>query len=228
MPQIRPNATIKEYQKFVKDVYGLNNDRYFSLQDMLANVERFMTRSLKGIRKNDHEKIKINLIISLSWFASMMNQLHIDIEEEIWKRFPYMCSYCASCPCVCKEQKIKIRQKVLADNGRRPKTIEEFQEMFNRIYPASKRTLDYAGVHLVEEMGEITEAILNYRGNHNDKDFKNIVLESADLMSCIMGVFNSLEVNLAKKLAVMFNENCHVCKKAPCACSFADIIGFRS
>jgi NTP pyrophosphatase (non-canonical NTP hydrolase) len=195
---------------------------------MLANVERFMTRSLKGIRKGDNEKIKLNLMISLSWFTSIMNQLHIDIEEEIWKRFPYVCSYCASCPCVCKEQKIQTRQKITIDDKKRPKTMEEFQEMFNKIYPASSRTLDHAGIHLVEEMGEITEAILNYRGNHNDEDFKNIVLESADLMSCIMGVFNSLKINLAKESSIIFSENCHVCKKAPCNCSFLDIIGFKS
>ena len=228
MPQLNPNVTISQYQQFVKEVYGLSNDRYFSLQDMLANVERFMTRSLKGIRKNDHEKIRINLIISLSWFMSMMNQLHIDIEEKIWERFPYLCSYCASCPCVCKTQKIQTKQKVVIDNKIRPKMFKEFQEMFNKIYPASKRTLDNAGVHLIEEMGETTEAILNYRGNHNDQDFNNIVIESADLMSCIVGVFNSLEINLAEELAYMFNENCHVCKKAPCTCSFIDIIGFKS
>ena len=228
MPQVKINTTIKEYQQFVKDVYGLPNDRYFSLQDMLANVERFMMRSLKGIRKNDNEKLKLNLIVSLSWFMSIMNQLHIDIEEEVWKRFPYMCSYCASCPCVCKAQKIQTRQKVTADESRRPKTMGEFQKMFADIYPASSRTLDYAGVHLAEEMGEITESILNYRGNHDDKDFQNIILESADLISCIMGVFNSLQIDLAQELSVMFKENCHVCKKAPCVCSFIDIIGFKS
>ncbi|MCX6723192.1 MAG: MazG-like family protein [Candidatus Staskawiczbacteria bacterium] len=228
MPQVKPNTTIKQYQQFTRDVYGLNNDRYFSVQDMLANVERFMTRALKGIRKNDNEKIKLNLIISSSWFISMMNQLHIDIEEEIWKRFPYACSYCASCPCVCKEQKIQIRQKIVTVNEKRPKTMQDFQDMFNEIYPASDRTLDHAGVHLVEEMGEIAEAILNYRGNHNDEDFKNIILESADLMSCIMGVFNSLKISLAKELSIIFNNNCHVCKKAPCVCSFTGIIGFKS
>jgi NTP pyrophosphatase (non-canonical NTP hydrolase) len=139
-----------------------------------------------------------------------------------------MCSYCASCPCICRAQKIHTRQKVTVNDKKRPKTMEGFQEMFDKIYPASNRTLDQAGIHLVEEMGEIAEAVLNYRGNHNDKDFKNIVLESADLISCIMGVFNSLQTNLAKELSITFNENCHVCKKAPCICNFIDIIGFKS
>lgn len=228
MASIKIDTSIKEYQQFVREVYGLANDRYFSVQDMLANVERFMTRSLKGIRKGDAQRTKLNLMISSSWFMSMLNQLHIDIEEEVWKRFPHMCSYCASCPCVCKAQKIQTRQTVVIDETKRPKTMEGFQKMFNEIYPAQTRTLDHAGVHLVEEMGEVAEAILTYRGNHNDEDFKKVILECADLVSCIMGVFNSLDVNLAKELSVVFNENCHACKKSPCVCNFVDITQFKS
>ena len=56
---------------------------------MLTQIQRFAMKALKGIRKNDREKIKFNLIISFSWYASLMNQFHIKVEEEIWKRFPY-------------------------------------------------------------------------------------------------------------------------------------------
>jgi NTP pyrophosphatase (non-canonical NTP hydrolase) len=227
MLRVKPNTTIKEYQQFVKEVYGLSNDRHFSLQDMLANVQRFMTRGLKGIRKKDAQKTKLNLIISLSWFMSTMNQLHIDIEEEVWKRFPYLCSYCGNCPCICKIQKVQTRQKVKVDHSKRPKTMEKFQEMFNDIYPASQRTLDHAGVHLAEEMGEIAESILNYRGNHGDGDFKNVVLECTDFVSCLIGVFNSLHINLAKEISSEFSKNCHVCKQAPCVCTFVDIMQFK-
>ncbi|OGZ65359.1 MAG: hypothetical protein A3C50_03385 [Candidatus Staskawiczbacteria bacterium RIFCSPHIGHO2_02_FULL_43_16] len=228
MPQIKPDSTIKEYQQFVHEVYGLQNARYFSLQDMLNNIERFTTRALKGIRKGDAQKTKLNLMISLSWFISMMNQLHIDIEEEVWKRFPYMCSYCAHCPCVCKAKKIQARQKVVIDNKKRPVTMEDFQKMFSNIYPASTRTLDHAGVHLAEEMGEIAESILIYRGSHQDEGFKNVILECADFISCLMGVCNSLEINLAKEISKEFSQNCHVCKKAPCQCNFAQIMQFKS
>jgi len=227
MAQLTMSVTLKQYQKFIKDVYGLSNDRYFSLQDMLTNVERFMTRALKGIRKGDNEKTKLNLIVSLSWFMSMMNQLHIDIEDEVWKRFPYMCSYCASCPCICKAQKIQTRQKVTIDEQKRPDTIEQFQKMFSQIYPALHRTLDHAGVHLIEEMGEVAEAILTYRSNRNGEDFKKVILESADLISCIMGVFNSLNSSLAQELSLVFYDNCHICHRAPCVCNFVDIIQFK-
>lgn len=228
MASIKLNTTIKEYQAFVQEVYGMSNDRYFNVWDMLANIERFAMRGLKGIRKGDKEKTKINLLISLSWFVSMMNQLHIDIEEEIWKRFPYLCSYCASCPCSCKKNKVKKRKKVVLDKTKRPKTFEEFQNMFNKIYPPESRSIEHSGVHLAEEVGEFSEAILAYRGAHKDEDFAKVELEAADLLSCFIGVFNSLKMSVAKELSVIFSNNCHVCKNSPCTCNFVDITGFKS
>lgn len=195
--------------------------------NMLTQIQRFAMRGLKGIRKNDPEKIKINLLISFSWFVSLMNQLHIDVEKELWKRFPYLCSYCASCPCSCKEKKPEKRQKVAIDENKKPKTLSEFQIMFNKIYPSEKRSLEHAGVHLAEELGEFSEAILTYRGLHKDEDFEKILFETADLLSCFIGVFNSINVNLAEALSVLFSENCHVCRKSPCECSFLDIMGFK-
>ena len=195
---------------------------------MITNVERFVMRGLKGIRKKDREKTRINLLIAFSWFTSMMNQLHIDMETEVWKRFPYLCSYCASCPCSCKEKKIEKREKVFIDENKRPKTLEEFQNMFDKIYPTEKRTIEQAGVHLAEEMGEFSEAVLAYRGGHEDKSFNNIELEAADLFSCIMGVFNSLKMNIAEEISIMFSNNCHVCKNAPCTCSFKEVTNFKS
>ncbi len=228
MASVKPNTTIREYQEFVQEVYGLPNDRYFGKGEMITNIERFAMRALKGIRKGDKEKTRINLIISLSWFISLMNRFHIDLENEIWKRFPYLCSYCGSCPCSCKEKKIKKRQKVFIDNSKHPKTLKEFQTMFSKIYPPQKRTLEHAGVHLAEELGELSEVLMRYHGTHEDEDFKKVPKESADLFSCLMGVFNSLKIDVAKELSKMFSNNCHVCKKAPCECNFVNIAKFKS
>jgi len=228
MASVKQNTTINEYQKFVQEVYGLPNDRFFSSWDMLTNVERFITKGLKGIRKEDKEKTKVNLLISFSWLTSMMNQFHIDLENEVWKRFPYLCSYCASCPCSCKKNKVEKRQKVFIEENKRPKTLEDFQNMFNKIYPSETRTLEHAGIHLAEEIGEFAEAILAYRGGHKEEDFNNIPLEAADLSSCFMGVFNSIRENMAKELSIMFSNNCHMCKNTPCICSFKTIAEFKS
>ncbi|MFH1820423.1 MAG: hypothetical protein ABH805_00650 [Candidatus Nealsonbacteria bacterium] len=229
MPSIKESVTIKELQDFTEQVYGLKNDRYFSLNDMLTNIERFTMRGLKGIRKDNQEKTKLNLLIAISWFSSIMNRLHIDLSQVVWKRFPYLCSYCGYLPCSCQKEKIKKRQNIsVSSNDKKPKTLADYQKMFQEIYPSQTRTLEHAGVHLAEEMGEFSEAILTYRGRHKDSDFKSIEFEAADLFSCFMGVFNSLGISIAREFSVMFSENCHVCKKAPCVCDFTSITEFKS
>lgn len=228
MASITKDTTINQYQDFIREIYGLNNDRYFNVGDMLTQIQRFAMRGLKGIRKADQDKIKTNLLISLSWFMSLVNQLHIKLEEEVWQRFPCLCSYCAACPCCCKEKHVQERQKVFVDVKKRPATLAEFQDMFKKIYPPEKRSQEDAGIHLAEELGEFSEAILNYLGRHRDEEFEKITLEAADLFSCFMGVLNSLGINLAEELSFMFSENCHDCKKSPCQCSFSHIMGYKS
>jgi len=195
---------------------------------MIVNMERFLMRSLKGIRKGNDQKAKSNLLLSLSWFMSIMNRLHINVEDEVWKRFPYLCSYCGTYPCLCKKEKVKTRRKVIIDNKKRPKTLKQFQRMFDDIYPSAARTLEHAGVHLAEELGEFSEAIMTFRGAHNDEDFNRVKIEAADLFSCVAGVFNSLEKDIVDGLVKLYSKNCHVCKKAPCACSFNYISNYKS
>ncbi len=228
MATLKETATITDYQNFIREVYGVPNDKHFSVGDMHTNVERFLMRGLKGIRKKDPEKIKSNLMIATSWCLSLLNRFHIPLEEEVWQRFPYLCSYCGSCPCTCKAQKISTRQAVRVDESKRPHTIRDFQEMFKQIYPPAGRTLEHAGIHLAEELGEFSEAILIYQSSRNEKDFANIRLEVADFFSCLMGVFNSADIDVARELSAYFSENCHKCKQAPCACTFTDVLSFKS
>ena len=228
MPSMKRDGTIRDLQEFTRQVYGKPNDLHFDLFAMLSNVERFAMRALKGIRKADREKTRKNLIISMSWFMSTLNRLHIDLEEEVWKRFPHLCSYCISCPCSCQETRPDGRGEAPRDESKRPKTIQGFQEMFGRVYPAGGRTLDHAGVHLAEELGEFSEILLAYRGEHKEEYLNMIALEAADVFSCFMGVFNSLGISLAEELSRMYAENCHECKKAPCECEFNFVLNYRS
>ncbi len=227
MANVKKDTSIKNYQEFNKEVYGIPNNRYFSVEDMLINIQRYTMRALKGIRKDDTEKTKRNLIIAESWFMSLLNQLNIDIEDAIWKRFPYLCLYCGTNPCTCKINKSGNRIDVAVDHTKRPITLKEFQKMFEDIYPASLRTLENAGVHLAEECGEFSEAILIYRGKHQNEDFDNVITEAADFFSCLMGVFNSLHVDVSNELSILFNDNCLACKKAPCECTFSYIMDYR-
>lgn len=212
-----------DFQTFIEKVYASPDDRLYSLWDLLSQEQRFAMRALKGIRKEDQEKLKKNLLIAFSWLMSISNRLHINVDDEVWERFPGVCSYCGECPCACKKIKPSSRKKLEHKDSARPRSLAEMQAMFQRIYPAEKRTLGEEGIHLAEEVGEVSEAIHNYLGLHAMKQFDEVKLEIADCISCFIGIANSIPLDLAHELAAMYGNNCHVCHKAPCECSFTEI-----
>src|ERR1043166_2067089 len=96
MSSFKKTGSIADFQKFNKEVYGRVDDRMYSVWDLLGQTQRFGMRALKGIRKGEKDKITYNLMISFSWLTAIANRLHIDIESEVWQRFPALCSYCAA------------------------------------------------------------------------------------------------------------------------------------
>ncbi len=228
MAKFTTNQSLAQWQNFVKKVYGIPNDRSFPLPDLISNHGRFTMRALKGIRQRNNDKLRLNLLISISWLMSMANRLHIDTEEVTWRRFPGVCSYCGHQQCTCDELKPAKRNRSLRKKTKAIKTLNDFQKMFALIYPPAKRTLFEAGVHLAEETGEVSEAIHCFRGEHKKKQFERIENEIADWISCLFGVANSANINVAKELAKMYYNNCHVCHKAPCVCNFSFVAKFKS
>lgn len=100
--------------------------------------------------------------------------------------------------------------------------------MFAAIYPSETRTLDEAGVHLAEEMGELSEAAHFFLGAHSKTIFQGAIEEMADYISCVFGVANSARINVTIELAKMYRNNCHVCHKYPCICSFSSVSRIKS
>jgi len=221
-----PDGSLADYQQLMHEIYDLPGDRNFSMSDILAQQQRFTMRALKGIRKGDTQRLKLNLLDAFSWSITVANRMHFNIEEILWRRFPYLCSYCAACPCACQAQKPDQRPELLIDDSKRPTTLRGFQQMFDQIYPTSGRTLADAGVHWAEETGEMSEAIHTYLHEHRPEQLRSIAEEVADFISCTMGVANSAGIDIAGGSAELFYKNCLACHNLPCTCSVENINQF--
>jgi len=223
MASFRRNQNLSKFQELIAEVYTLPDDRLYSVWDLVTHQQRFTMRALKGIRKKDLKKTKLNLMIAFAWQMATANRLHINLEEMVWKRFPALCSYCGKKPCSCKESKVTKRHKVVSIKSQKPNSIPEMQKMFDEIYQSDQRTAADAGVHLAEEMGEVSEAVLNYLGQHQQKQFDEIKEELADYVSCFFGVANSLSIDIGRELEEMFYKGCHVCHLTPCVCDYTKV-----
>jgi NTP pyrophosphatase (non-canonical NTP hydrolase) len=221
-------GTLADLQRTNYLVYGKQGDRFYDNWNLFSNQERFMMRALKGIRQQDHEKLRDNLVIAFSWFMALTNRFHIDIDQAVWHRFPYLCSYCGAAPCKCEAKKPTNRPDITPDDSKKPISIRDYQMMFRIIYPPETRTLEHAGIHLAEEQGEMSEALQQYQGSHERHYFDRLASESADYVSCVFGVANSSGINLQKEMTAFYANGCHVCHHIPCTCDYLFIAQFKS
>ncbi len=107
MASFNKSQSLRDFQKLIQDVYSLPDDRLYSIWDLLTQQQRFTMRSLKGIRKEDKRKLKLNLLISFSWLMAIANRFHLDVEagismsEELEKIYFENCHICHKSPCEC-------------------------------------------------------------------------------------------------------------------------------
>jgi NTP pyrophosphatase (non-canonical NTP hydrolase) len=239
-----PNEPLAKFQDMVWNIYGLADDRLYSNWDLISNMERFTMWGLKGIRKgkigdliipsqlertpNPAESfsnvystigLKFNLLLGAAWLFALTSRLHIDLEEQVWQRYPYYCPYCGQLPCNCKDWK-GPRATPTPPNKAKPATLSDLQKMLEEIYPAKNRTLEHAGVHWAEELGELSEAWHLFEGTHKQKHFQQLELEAADYFTHFLTVANSAGFNFAEDFYKLIPEKCHVCGKKQCVCNF--------
>lgn len=222
------DLTFPQLQADVATRYSVSNDRWFDHGQMTTNIVRYSMRALKATRRLDDtgsaERLELNLAIAMAWFASCMNRLHLDIGACVAERFPGICPKCSSSPCCCGVPENYAREAAATSSD---ESINRFQGMFEVVYPPNRRTLPDAAMHYVEEVGEFAEAILIYRLRNRDEDIPQIALEAADLVSCALGVWNSLGTPASRAIHHIVGDGCHACGGSICVCSFDEVMGFE-
>lgn len=217
---INEDSSLDEFQELNKEIYLVMNDRGYSLVEMFSRMHRHVTHILKAVRKENYEDMEYHLCMALSWAFAIANRFHINVSDEMWKRFPGLCPYCLSAPCACRERR-KIRRKLAGkSNGKRPVSLSDWQEMFAKVYP---NLINVSAMHLAEEAGEVDEAIRNYGATRKDEWFKKVVEELIDLITNIFGVANCLKLSINISMAGYFANGCPGCHKWPCCCGYVTV-----
>ena len=213
-------SSLRSLQGLNQNVYGVTNDRNFSIIDMQSRLHRHTTQILKCVRKEDGRTIRYHLCSSLSWCMALANRLHFDVANEMWVAFPGVCPYCLSTPCACKKQRRQQRQKNIAPTRRQPVSLSAWQKMFWRIYP---NIVIKSAIHLAEEAGEVDEALRNHLATHNAEWLRKATEEIIDTVTNIFAVASCLDINLAEEAVEYFADGCPGCKTAQCQCGYATV-----
>jgi NTP pyrophosphatase (non-canonical NTP hydrolase) len=93
--------------------------------------------------------------------------------------------------------------------------IHEFQEMMKRLYfhRDSERGVKGTYEWLVDELGELGEAL---KGNDKEATEK----EFADVIAWLASLANIMGIDLEKAAMKKYSGKCPKCQQSPCQCTF--------
>ncbi len=210
--------TITELLSKISNVYSIPDDRLYSVDDMLYNLQRFVLLWLNDNPKKGSKNQIENLNIALSWYLAIINRYHIDLEPLIWRRYSYKCPYCLDIPCVCSQIGAKHTQKTGRPAARMPQDIAEWQQMVEKIYP-TKLPIDFKQEMIVKTQELIDCYRLFFREKRN-VHFRNIESKSAEYFVFFVRIYNWYDADITNNFLSMYQNGCYVCHKLPCECNY--------
>jgi NTP pyrophosphatase (non-canonical NTP hydrolase) len=157
-------------------------------------------------KKREQFDVSDALCKALGWYFPLLAKLRIDsIERLVFRKFPGVCPYCRETPH--NEAKCKLVKgthstvnhaevnSMFAQNWEsRPSGLNEWQEMFGKIYPRNLNEVGRSTIGLMEELGELAEAIRVF-----DAHPHYFLGEAADIFSYIMGIANEHQMREAQE-----------------------------
>lgn len=164
---------------------------------------------------------------ALGWYFPLMAKFRVSsVEEIVFRKYPYVCPYCRLKPHdddVCKTTKgalktvdhVALREAYRANNANRPRSLNEWQLMFKKVYPRSVGDI-HAGrsaLGLFEEIGELAEAVRVF-----DRYPKYFAGEAADVFSYLMGMVNEYVLLLSQESDTPFSLEDELIKRYPGLC----------
>ena len=159
-------------------------------------------------RKKKREGIDVTdaLCKALGWYFPLLSKMRVrSVEELVFKKFPTVCPYCRSAPHKEADCKLvrgtsptvnhaEVSKYFRANWDSRPNTLDDWQAMFQSIYPRSLEEHGRSTIGLLEELGELAEAVRVFEPHP-----KYFLGEAADTFSYLMGIANEHSIRMAQE-----------------------------
>jgi len=231
--------TVAKANGVISTIYGAKNKElsFEYMYSFLTRKTAYLTREIVRTDGGDKSKVINVYIESLSWLMAISQKLEIDLELSFFSKFPTICPYCISSPCICSQTH---RKPEFTSNARAIKE-ELFQkknslyhfgtptiyapEMINKIYPSNKNIYNifggfYHSSRLFEELGELHEA---YTKLHEDKFYNknNINDELADILAWMLSLWGIIfkDKDLGEAVDNYYINGCPSCNNKECICN---------
>jgi NTP pyrophosphatase (non-canonical NTP hydrolase) len=91
---------IREFQDSIRQIYLTRDVKRGEDKTFLWFLEE-VGELTRAYRRGEKENVGEEMADVIAWMASMANLLGVDLEGEIVKKYPKVCSLCRSNPCIC-------------------------------------------------------------------------------------------------------------------------------
>ncbi|EJB8411632.1 diguanylate cyclase [Acinetobacter baumannii] len=226
---------------------------YFSTQNYGKSPETIFLHLVKNVgsstrttfRNYDIEGSKKTIAKILAWYFALCNRYNFEVDNIIWSKYPSICPRCLDEKCQCDQENLndvdedKLRAIVFENRFSMPKSINEWQLMFARIYPPKLDRDNLAGLQvkdiiasiyarIFEELAEVAECIaLDSYCDPLKKEY--LANELADVFAWINSLCNTLnyyyntdEFNLQSIVSENYPDVCNKCSEPRCVCAKGD------
>lgn len=235
------NTTLGIYdaQLRVLAVYGLKNAKYFNVYDLqnrmnrragtLMRTTRRFLRATKPLEQEEQRSLLRKQVVQVfAGVCSIANSANVDLQNNLFLHFPGIDPACGKKVCICGESDGRLLERVpleeLYQIAIKLEKGKDAQRMLRTIFP--KNTLEDAVEHLLEESGELAEAITLANVQARLEDYRPVyynrhlafLLELSDVLAFVFGIASLLNVNLIEQLHIYLEDGCPVCHKDSCKC----------
>lgn len=212
------SSTIIQLLEQNRKIYGIPDDRLYSIEDLLYGLQKFLFRYLEENEKHNKKETIKNLNIALAWFLSLVNRYHLDLEQDLWTRYSYKCPFCLDIPCNCQKIKLSQAKKTGRPASRKPQKLKEWQKMLAKIY--SDQNIEEINIKCLRSYEELNYTFRHFLHKKEKKYLQEIKIRTVDFFVLIIRLYNFLQKDLALQFQTMFHQGCYVCHKTPCECLF--------
>lgn len=223
--EFHQRAPLDYWQDEFYSLYG-HIDADLHLYDIMLQIVADASRIAEAMRRGEYSVALPYIPRVFSWLCSLTSKCRLNrdkfgdlstgrrLSEIIWEKYPNLCYFCAQPRCMCPAIHVdgmtaeeRSRQlgsvHVALEQARasreRPITLDEWVEMFERVYGAvnAARSSAEKTFHFLEEVGEVeielrkADRILNGLPISGEERAKGIQLEPeiADVFSWLVSVY---------------------------------------
>lgn len=227
--------SVTEFQTYFAELYGQANKKRSS--DYLYG---YLSRSVAYLGKNlaQGKVDEQHFMRALSWLFAIANYYERDLQKCLFSRFPSICPYCLTSPCICfktkkqpasyipayKASKERNDRFAVFTNTNRDWSLSSATSTLAKIYPNNEIIWHHAGpwylvAKMQEEVGELHEAMSKFASGA--KAISAIEEELADTFAWILSAWNIAfpSRSLDDAMVDYYYQDCPVCTKFPCSCT---------